>query len=367
MNKYYIYTTCGTSTLTNPAREDPKLYDMLISNSNAETEQDIKADIKEKIEEHFNNQITIWQEYSENNARKKSAELNSLLSWQKKNAIAPQNCYCYLLHTDTVLGNYAALLVEEWLKNHGYMGVECQKIKSLSTSTLNNFEKGLSSLAEWAFKNVPSIRSDNTKYIFNVAGGFKAVSGFMQILGQFLADETIYLFEGHNEILSMPRLPVQWEGISSISEHFDDYHKISLGILPEHITDLNSLWVRNNEFTPWGQIAWESAKQILYKEKIQNFVCPQVIEGKKFRKSVQKLEQCDARRKIMVNERIDELCKYIINGRTQNLNHLDYKPLKGVKEFTHECDAWADGNAMRLFCNDYGDHIVVELLGDALH
>lgn len=364
--QYFIYTTCGTSTFTNPARKDPELNDLIIKNSNARNEDELSPGAKEKIDAHYDSLIEEWQNYSIADARAKSAELNSLLSWQEKNNIPASECLCFLLHTDTVLGANAASLVEEWLTHHGYLSVQLQKIDSLSTSSLENFEKGLASLAEWAFANIPSPeqRSSNEKYVFNVAGGFKSVSGFMQILGQFLADETIYLFEGHSEILSMPHLPVRWEENETIREHFDDYHRISLGIPPKHPELLNALWVRENEFTPWGQIAWENAKQILYGERIYDFICNALIEGEKFRESVKGLDKL---RNKMVNERLDDLARFIMSGKTKNVRRLDYKVVRGNYPWSHECDAWADGSARRLFCNDKGDKIVVECLGDALH
>ena len=364
--QYFIYTTCGTSTFTNPARKDPELNDLIIKNSNARNEDELLPGAKEKIDAHYDSLIEEWQNHSIADARAKSAELNSLLSWQEKNKIPASECLCFLLHTDTVLGANAASLVEEWLTHHGYMSVQLQKIDSLSTSSLENFEKGLASLAEWAFANIPSPeqRSSNEKYVFNVAGGFKSVSGFMQILGQFLADETIYLFEGHSEILSMPHLPVRWEEIETIRQNFNDYRRVSLGIPPKNPERLNSLWVRNGQFTPWGQIAWESAKQELYGEKVHTFVCDLVREGEKFRKSVEGL---DAFRKKIVNERIDDLCAFFLSGKVKNIRRLDYKLVKGNHPWSNECDAWADGSAMRLFCNEKGNGVIVECLGNALH
>lgn len=364
--QYFIYTTCGTSTFTNPARKDPELNDLIIKNSNVRCGDELPPVAKEKIDAHYDRLIDEWQNYSVAEARAKSAELNSLLSWQEKNGIPSSECTCYLLHTDTFLGENAAQLVEEWLTHHGYQSVLRQKIDNLSTSSLEDFEKGLASLAEWAFGYIPSPeqRGASTKYVFNVAGGFKSVSGFMQILGQFLADETIYLFEGHSEILSMPHLPVRWEENESIRQNFADYHRVSLGIPPKNPERLNSLWVRNGQFTPWGQIAWESAKQVLYSEGIQSFVCDLMVEGEKFRDSVKGLDKL---RNKMVNERLDDLAQFLMSGKTKNVRRLDYKVVKGNHPWSHECDAWADGSARRLFCNDKGDKVVVECLGDALH
>jgi hypothetical protein len=41
--------------------------------------------------------------------------------------------------------------------------------------------------------------------------------------------------------------------------------------------------------------------------------------------------------------------------------------VKGNHPWSNECDAWADGSAMRLFCNEKGNGVIVECLGNALH
>lgn len=362
--QYYIYTTCGTSSLTNPARKIPELNELIIKNSNAREDSELTPGAKEKIEEHYNSLIETWQNYSAEDAREKSAELNCLLCWQEKNHVPASECYCYLLHTDTLLGEYAAMLVGEWLEHHGYMGVQLEKIPSLSTSTLSDFESGLSSLARLAFDNAQWGRSDDSKCIFNVAGGFKSVSGFMQVLGQFLADETIYLFEGgQNEILSMPKLPVRWEEIDSIRDNIDDYRRVSIGLPPQNPEKLNSLWVRDGAFTPWGQIAWENAKQVLYGEKVYPVLYDKIKEGEAFRSTLSGLTKEQV---AIVNERIDDLCRYIKGGKKQFLRRLDYKKVQGGGPYDYECDVW-DGNSKRFFCTDKDGIVTIDRFADAMH
>lgn len=364
MAQYFIYNTCGTSTLTNPARGNKELLTLLNSNSNVKNRSEISDEAYNSIEKLWESQIELWSNYKLEEAQLYSAEINSLTTWQKTNNVKNEDCYCYLLHTDTILGELSAHLVEEWIKSNNYMGVELVAMEGLNTKNLDSFENGLSNFAKWAFENISNDSSDNLKCIFNVAGGFKSVSGFMQILGQFLADETIYMFEGKGSVLSMPKLPVIWSEIDSIEKNFDDYHKISLGIELEDYSYLNSLWIRNKTFSPWGQIAWENAKKELYTKKVWPTVCDKIIEGSKFRDSLKGL---DALRIKIINERLDDLSTYTLSDRKINVRRLDYKMLKGRYDCTHECDAWADGDAKRIFCNEKEDKIIVEFLGNALH
>lgn len=367
--QYYIFSTCGTSILTDAARkkdDNGKLQKIIINNSNVHNFNDMDDEAQKALKDLVEQQLDVFGSYDAETACKNSAELNCLINWIRKNSIKASDCFCYLIHTDTELGSWTAQIVKDWLDQNGFMGAECKSVDHLNTSTLLDFEVGLSELAKWTFETVPQEPSNDVKYIFNVAGGFKSMSGFMQVLGQFLADETIYTFEGKkSEILSMPKLPVRWEDVNSIREKFDDYHRVSLEIKPKSPENLNSLWIRDGMFTPWGQIAWENAKRIIYSEKIQNFVCDKVKEGVKFRETVKDL---DPFRCKIVNERLDDLCSFFLSGKMKNIRRLDYKLVKGNHPWSNECDAWADGAAKRLFCNEVGDgSVIVECLGSALH
>ncbi len=362
MTQYQIINTCSTSVLTNAVQNNNSLRDLLVKWGNAKNEAEIPKEEYSLIVKHWETQIDLWTNYDTIVAKQKSAELNSLMTWQELRNVNTCQCFCYLIHTDTVLGQMSAQLVEEWMKKQGFQGVTLVPILNLSTATIDSFEAGLSYFAKWAFETV--IKSKDLRYIFNIAGGFKSVSGFAQLLGQFLADETIYIFEGGNNILSIPKLPIEWKEIASIQEFFDDYRRVSLGLPLVSYEHLNPLWVKNGIFSPWGQLAWENAKQTLYEREVYSFVCDDVKEGTTFRKS---LEGLDKVRIKYINERLDDLFTYMISGRQSNIKRLDYKKLKGKHECSHECDAWSDQDAKRLFCNERDGKIVVEFLGNALH
>lgn len=362
---YQIINTCGTSTLTNRAKGSEIASD-LIKFSNVKSETDIPAEIYKTIEVFWDNLINDFKVQDEEHAKDASAELNTLLTWQRKNNVRNEDCYCYLVHTDTVFGYMAAALVEEWLKNHKYQGVEVHKIEPLNTKSLDSFEDGLSNFAKWAFEISNNFYGE---IIFNIAGGFKSVSGFAQILGTFLADKTIYKFEGNkdvNEVLEIPKLPINLSVTDAIKDNFNDYRRVSLDIKLSSYSHLNPLWVKNGKLTPWGRLVWENAKRELYSKEVFPFLYDKIIEGKDFRKSVKDL---DNNRIWHINERIDDLCIYALSNGLKNPNRLNYKTVKGEtkKYFSHECDAWADQDAKRLFCNEKDGKIIVEKLDKALH
>lgn len=356
----YIYITCGTSTITK--HNDEKLRNAITRHSNTKNGEEL-GDDKQIIEDHIGNLFCEWEAYSKDEAKRKSAEINCLTAWQTSRNVRNEECCCTLLHTDTYLGGAAASILEAWLTKNGYTFIESISIPGLNTASAESFETGLSNLAICAFDKVGEVGKGH-RIIFNIAGGFKSVAGFTQILGQFLADETIYMFESGNSVLSMPRLPIRWDEIDSFSQNIDDYRRVALGLEPKDRSKLNTLWLKDNGFSPWGRIAWENAKKELYSKRVYPIVCDGVVEGVKFQESIKGL---DPLRIKMVNDRLDDLCLFALSGKRDNIRRLDYKQVKGNHDCKFECDAWADGSAKRFFCNERDGKIIVEYLGKALH
>lgn len=58
----------------------------------------------------------------------------------------------------------------------------------------------------------------------------------------------------------------------------------------------------------------------------------------------------------MLNERIDDLVRYVYGNRQQLIRRLDYKSLQGNPRppATHEFDAWADGSAEKSVLSRLG-------------
>lgn len=68
-----------------------------------------------------------------------------------------------------------------------------------------------------------------------------------------------------------------------------------------------------------------------------------------------------------MNEKIDDLVRYLTTK--QHLKGLDVKQLRGnpLPPSTHECDAWSDQDARRIFMHYEGDTLVLDQLGKGLH
>ena len=360
---FTMYVTCGTSILTNACKTDPDVSEVLKRNSNKKTEGEINPSDKRIIDELYLKQMDIWGNKTEDEVEKSSAELKCFLFWIKKNKVSKEKISIILLHTDTVFGDYTSELIKEWLEKYGCIVLENKRIQNLNAERIGDFEKGLSELALWTFSSTKEHQSESNNVIFNVAGGFKSVSGFMQMVGQVCADEIVYIYEGEDsEVLSIPKLPFEWNDTKAIEEHFDDYRRLSLELPAKNPVELNYLWVSGDSLSPWGVIVWEAAKKKIYKQKLFPSVYNGVILGADLEGSVQKgYDYSD------VNERIDDLVRYLQSCRKINPGLLHYRAIAGKHDCTHECNVNGNVSTERLFCIEQNGKIIVQKIGDALH
>lgn len=91
-----------------------------------------------------------------------------------------------------------------------------------------------------------------------------------------------------------------------------------------------------------------------------------LVFGARFRQTLDGLASDRFRH---VNERLDQLARRLEEGETYNPRSLDFKPLQGgeYKGSTHECDAWADQDAKRLFGHFEGGRYIIDRLDKGLH
>jgi hypothetical protein len=87
--------------------------------------------------------------------------------------------------------------------------------------------------------------------------------------------------------------------------------------------------------------------------------------GKDFRKSFDSYG-CSADRYLILNEKIDQLARFIEKG--VNPNSLNFKKLAGnpVPPSTHEIYAWSDSGAHRLFGRYEDEVFIIEKFGKHL-
>lgn len=299
-----------------------------------------------------------------------SAELNGVIRFYGSQ-MEHQRDYHQFLCTDTWLGEAAAQMAATWLQSVTHSTVDVYRLKDLQTDDLDCFQSALSELTRWSEETIPAFRSQEYIIIFNLTGGFKSVQGFLQILANFYADETVYVFERSEHLLRIPRLPIRMVPAAIIREKLPQLRRLALDLPIDIISGVpETLLLKIDDqlagLSTWGKLVWNQVKGQLYSEQLHP--SPSIVIGfsDNFERSVRQLTPDRIR---LVNERLDQLARCLENQGKYNLSSLDFKELKGKVNLpsTHELDAWADGDARRIYGHFEGNSFILDKLDKALH
>lgn len=362
----FILSTCGISLLTNErAQEERSLVNKYSNYKTREEISQISPEDAARLDAIIADVRTHMSNAPLDQARRMSAELNGLLTFYKN--LPPRVDHHHLICTDTWLGETAACVVENWLKQY-VDNVTVIRQRDLQTASLESFQVALAEIVQWCESTLPGYRDSSYHIVFNLTGGFKSIQGFFQTLALFYADETVYIFETQKELLRIPRLPVRMDAEGEIRSNLATFRRLSRD-LP--VTDVSGipetlLMQVDKEYTlsPWGELVWNQTRHAIYGERLHPQPSNLIRFEPQFERSIRDLAPD---RLIILNERIDDLSVYL--EKKENRHRLDFKQLRGNPHppSTHECDAWADRDAKRIFGHFEGPVFVLDELGKALH
>lgn len=369
-----IISPCGTSLLTNGT--DENLRKLLNKTTNLQ-EKELSQEQKEIISKHINERKILLQNSGINEAKKLSAELNGIITYYAGSLKGEH----ILLATDTYLGNTTANMVAEWLQQQKLKAIP-KNIKNLSTKDIESFRIALSEIVQWCDEVLElQYARPHWNVVFNLTGGFKSVNGFLQAVAMFYADESIYIFESGSQLLKIPRLPIQLDPEGFIEKNLSAFRRMEIlsqelyaeecQEIPETLTEQIDDRVSLSE---WGKLLWKKC----YKQYYQKHLLPPVSKKLNYsERFIQDASNLSKDRLLIINERIDQLSKYLesldSDKEVYNPSSLDFKPLRGrpfkskfSPEPTHECDAWSDRDAKRLYGHFEGNNYWIDILGDHL-
>lgn len=368
-----IVSTCGTSLLTNAASPDQRAT--IVQNANAASENNVvpadRVEIRDVIS-RSETQLTAASSFAD--LRKTCAELNAILMLNGQRVALPATDEHILVHTSTWLGQTTAELLAAKLRVLGARSVTLVSVAKLSTASLEDFADGLHELVKWAADTLPGYREHQYKVVFSLNGGFKSVIGFMQTLGMFYADETVFVFESGSDLLRVPRLPVDidaaaWAVMTKYASVFRRMAVLGSVQCTEVTADIpGSLTYQVGSETGlslWGHVLWQRFRVELYKSALLDSPFDKVKFAGTFSSDIAGLS---TDRLAQLNQRVDDLARYL-NGPSMPLRRLDVKQLRGnpMPPSTHECDAWADGDARRIFFHYQDGVAVLDCLAKGLH
>jgi len=301
------------------------------------------------IESHLESRRAGFASLSVEGARLAAAEINGLAAWYGGQPARGNRDHHCLLSSHTWLGRESAGIVADWLRNHGVGQVDIHALLDLRMDDAAGFGPSLADLLKWCRDRVAPWRSPKNRVIFNLSGGFKAVSGFLQTLGMFYADETVYVFEGSSRLMRIPRLPVAMADEPAVREDLRDFRGAALA-LPVAGSKEGVYWMGCDgqyALTAWGDLVFDGLRPALYAGRLHPPPSDLVRYGPRFAESCrERLED--------VNRKVDLLAKCLEDPRRPNPRTLDFKALAGkgppsAPEATHEMDAWSDGAAKRIY------------------
>jgi len=362
-----LLSTCGTSLLTNGRSDQDR--QLINRYSNERKPEALPADVRTRLDTIINDVRDTALKATPGEIVRMSAELHALVRWYDYRPFPAQDVHV-LLYTDTWLGERAAQIVEAYLCRQGCQQVIPYRQKDLQTADLSSFQLALSEIVKWLEELLSDYQHRGYRIVFNLTGGFKSVQGFLQALAPFYADEVIYIFESQQALLRIPRLPVRLVATETVREHLHTIRRLSLG-LPVAETELDklpeTLLMRVNgdvALSAWGEVIWGQERKTVYGEKLLPSPDERLVFGPQFERSVRGLPPD---RLALVNERIDDLARYLVAGH--NRKALDVKPLRGNPRppSTHECNAWSDRDARRIFVHYEGAKLVLDALDRGLH
>jgi putative CRISPR-associated protein (TIGR02619 family) len=364
-----MISTCGTSLLTNKA--DKNTQSLLRNKANFAAD-DLSLDQKNVIDARIAECKSRLINAETLLIKELSAELNGLFAYYEDQLSSRPQDQHFLIHTDTYLGVQTAQILEEFLRSRN-LNVERITFPNLRTDTLQNFQGSIIELINWSEKTFPGYHESKYHIVFNLTGGFKSIQGWMQTLGMFYADEIVYIFESSQELLRIPRIPVDIDNgmLNVVKQHTNLFRKLYprgttcklsevKGIHEAFFYQLND----EAELSPWGNLVWERLRKCIYSEKLLEPPTNCIHYSENFMKSANSLSK---NRIMKLNERIDDLAYYLRTNK--NLNRLDFKQLKGNPKppSTHECDAWSNDGAWRIFAHFDDKQLVLDDICEGLH
>lgn len=300
-------------------------------------------------------------------ARRLSAELNGFISYYRKTGKtedAARDVH-YLIHTDTYQGDLAAGLLRDWGAARG-INLIPTRIDDLNTASVEEFRMGINHLVDWCVSALPGYRAQGYEVIFNLVGGFKSLQDYMQTLGMFYADETIYIFETGSELLSIPRLPVDFaaQAKQAVLEHFDAFRRMQREDIPRSecagIPE-TLLYIVDGKcsLSEWGQVIWGDCHREAYSRAILPPASPRIIITDKVRKQT---KEFDSNRIMRFNQAMDKLSRHVETGGMESLHSCDLRKLTDdpVPPSTHEFNLWPDMGGWRGFCHWEGKNLIVD-------
>lgn len=333
-----------------------------VLNQNAnKNEEELSRDDKKIINDRIAEVSKVLRGMPLHEVKKKSAELNSLIQFYNNDFNSPD--HHILIKTDTYIGGKTAEIISDFLKTKN-LNPEILEIGGLKTEEINSFQCALSDIVKDFHERLHRYKESGYEVVFNLTGGFKSIQGFLQVLAMFYASKTIYIFETGSDLLEIPKIPIKIDS-KVFEDNLNTFRRLEKG-LDTDVSGIPEIYILKVDedavLSPYGELAWNNARDELYKKDFFESPSKQIGYTDNFEKTAKSLQP---NRQRELNKKIDDLMQYIEAGT--NLKSLNFKRIEGSKKqnSTHEFYINSD-EAKRGYCHYEDKVLVIDEYGEHL-
>jgi putative CRISPR-associated protein (TIGR02619 family) len=287
-----ILSTIGTSLLTNQVSGEQRTELFKASNLKEKEYSSALIGLIEYIKETLDKKL---KEATEADLRRLSAEMNGILGVYE--GAFPENSQDIhvLVATDTYQGKVTTKIIEDYLQTKN-LQVITYTPQNLTTASKTSFMQGIKDLLKWFDDSkgldIEKYKENKYEVIFNLTGGFKSLQGYLNTIGMFYADRMVYIFEAGNELIEIPKLPIELNPQLFLQNAIE--FSLMYNDLPCHALNIPKLMLEEYDrnayiLSDWGMLAWNKVKKRILSEQL--LVFPSLKYDKSFEKDFQKATQ----------------------------------------------------------------------------
>lgn len=374
-----VISTVGTSLLTNEIneRKDHKNWIPDLNKTANWTQEKIENSsdyshvlskiiqpLRSRVENKLNNSNILQ-------IREMSAELNGIYGlYDEKIEDAIPDTHI-LITTDTAQGKATSQIIELFLKSKGIENTIPLIQSELSLANTAVFTESMAKLIPVMLEMLQKYKDDKYQICFNLVGGFKAFQGYFNTIGMFYANEIIYVFEGSNEVVKIPKLPISID-INKVEEYKVPLAMMEFGAIPslweeaKKVSEESEEWVLTSDkemiLSTWGQLIWNQCKDDLLVQDLFNF--PRINYANSFIDDYRKIRSNQER--IKLQETIAKVSQKLTvsKGSTEILfgGGLDFNRYTNTS-----IDHFRVNDSIRVTCKALGDTLELRYYGTHDH
>ncbi|HPZ55451.1 MAG TPA: CRISPR-associated protein [Bacillota bacterium] len=179
---------------------------------------------------------------------------------------------------DTFLRKATGEIPKAILEEDGFPTVICHVASGLRTSSTMEFSEGTKKLIHWCYTTLPHLSSSGYKVIFSLSGGFKALHGYMNLIGMLQSDEIVYIFEGtRSQLIRIPHLPIE------LNDDYFEKHAVQICMLATgqyscssmDLPGIPDVFVDKEgdglKLSAWGSLVWNEMKTRILSSRLLKF------------------------------------------------------------------------------------------------